>query len=164
MLFDRRAFTYQPESATFLCPAWQTLAREQLSRKDRTVYYAACVRNLRAQIAMRDEFPSHGLTASARRGATAHAKTSHAAGYATTPIRCGTSVCESEIPHLRASTLPVARTARSTNRNQPGGSRLQPETDAEYRRRAKAICSPAGHLIPLSAEVTRRPGECNSEK
>jgi transposase len=39
-LFDRSEFTYQPESDTFLCPAGQTLARKQLSRKDRAVYYA----------------------------------------------------------------------------------------------------------------------------
>jgi len=39
-LFDRSEFTYQPESDTFLCPASQTLARKQLSRKDRAVYYA----------------------------------------------------------------------------------------------------------------------------
>src|SRR5260370_28318767 len=39
-LFDRTEFSYQPESDTFLCPAGQTLARKQLSRKDRAVYYA----------------------------------------------------------------------------------------------------------------------------
>jgi Transposase DDE domain len=39
-LFDRSEFTYQPESDTFLCPAGQALARKQLSRKDRAVYYA----------------------------------------------------------------------------------------------------------------------------
>lgn len=39
-LFDRSEFTYQSESDTFLCPAGQTLARKQLSRKDRAVYYA----------------------------------------------------------------------------------------------------------------------------
>ena len=39
-LFDRSEFTYQPESDTFLCPAGQQLARKQLSRKDRAVYYA----------------------------------------------------------------------------------------------------------------------------
>jgi len=38
-LFDRTKFTYQAESDTFLCPAGQTLARKQLSRKDRAVYY-----------------------------------------------------------------------------------------------------------------------------
>jgi transposase len=38
-LFDRSEFTYQPESDTFLCPAGQTLARKQLSRKDRAVVY-----------------------------------------------------------------------------------------------------------------------------
>jgi transposase len=39
-LFDRTEFTYQPESDTFPCPAGQTLARKQLSRKDRVVIYA----------------------------------------------------------------------------------------------------------------------------
>jgi len=39
-LFNRTEFTYQPESDTFLCPAGQTLARKQLSRKDRVVIYA----------------------------------------------------------------------------------------------------------------------------
>lgn len=39
-LFDRTEFIYQPESDTFLCPAGQTLARKQLARKDRAVYYA----------------------------------------------------------------------------------------------------------------------------
>ena len=39
-LFDRTEFVYQPESDTFLCPAGQTLARKQLARKDRAVYYA----------------------------------------------------------------------------------------------------------------------------
>jgi hypothetical protein len=39
-LFDRSAFVYQPEQDRFLCPAGQTLKREQISRKDRSVYYA----------------------------------------------------------------------------------------------------------------------------
>src|SRR6266849_4690037 len=38
-LFDRTKFTYQAESDTFLCPAGPTLARRQLVRKDRSVYY-----------------------------------------------------------------------------------------------------------------------------
>jgi len=38
-LFDRTKFTYQAESDTFLCPTGQTLARKQLVRKDRSVYY-----------------------------------------------------------------------------------------------------------------------------
>lgn len=38
-LFDHTKFTYQAESDTFLCPAGQTLARKQLVRKDRSVYY-----------------------------------------------------------------------------------------------------------------------------
>jgi transposase len=38
-LFDRTKFTYQADSDTFLCPAGQTLARKQLVRKDRSVYY-----------------------------------------------------------------------------------------------------------------------------
>jgi transposase len=39
-LFDRTEFIYQSESDTFLCPAGRTLARKQLSRKDRAVIYA----------------------------------------------------------------------------------------------------------------------------
>ena len=39
-LFDRGAFVYQPEQDRFLCTAGQTLKREQISRKDRSVYYA----------------------------------------------------------------------------------------------------------------------------
>ncbi len=39
-LFDRSAFIYQPEPDTFLCPAGQVLKRQQISRKDRSVYYA----------------------------------------------------------------------------------------------------------------------------
>ncbi len=39
-LFDRSAFVYQPEQDSFLCPAGQTLKRQQLSRKDRSIYYA----------------------------------------------------------------------------------------------------------------------------
>jgi transposase len=38
-LFDRSAFVYQPEQDRFLCPAGQTLKRQQISRKDRSVYY-----------------------------------------------------------------------------------------------------------------------------
>lgn len=38
-LFDRSAFVYQPEQDSFLCPAGQTLKRDQISRKDRSVYY-----------------------------------------------------------------------------------------------------------------------------
>ncbi len=39
-LFDRSAFVYQPQQDRFLCPAGQILKREQISRKDRSVYYA----------------------------------------------------------------------------------------------------------------------------
>jgi transposase len=39
-LFDRSAFVYQPEQDSFLCPAGQTLKRDQISRKDRSVYYS----------------------------------------------------------------------------------------------------------------------------
>jgi transposase len=40
-LFDRKEFSYQPDSETFLCPAGQTLQRKQILRKDRAVLYAA---------------------------------------------------------------------------------------------------------------------------
>jgi transposase len=39
-LFDRSVFVYQSEQDIFLCPAGQMLRREQISRKDRSVYYA----------------------------------------------------------------------------------------------------------------------------
>jgi transposase len=39
-LFDRSEFHYDEETDTFRCPANQTLARKQLSRQDRAVYYA----------------------------------------------------------------------------------------------------------------------------
>ena len=39
--FDRSRFTYQPESDSFLCPAGKTLARKQLHREKRSVYYQA---------------------------------------------------------------------------------------------------------------------------
>src|SRR5260370_2776088 len=76
---------------------------------------AGSVRNLRPESAMHDRFPALGLTAPARRGATAHATTGHAGGHAIATLHGRASVCQSEIPYLRASTLPVARTARSTN-------------------------------------------------
>ena len=40
-LFDRSQFQYDEKTDTFRCPANQTLARKQLSRKDRAVYYSA---------------------------------------------------------------------------------------------------------------------------
>lgn len=40
-LFDRTEFHYDEKTDTFRCPANQTLARKQLSRRDRAVYYAA---------------------------------------------------------------------------------------------------------------------------
>jgi transposase len=40
-LYDRTEFHYDERTDTFLCPAQQTLKRKQLSRQDRTVYYAA---------------------------------------------------------------------------------------------------------------------------
>lgn len=136
-LFDRTEFIYQPESDTFLCPAGQTLARKQLAERSRGVLQRSTrsVRNLRAQIEMHDGLPANGLPAPERRGATAHAATSHSGGYATAPLHGGASICESEIPHLRTSALPVTRTARSPDRNQPGGSCLQLEAHAEYPRR-----------------------------
>jgi transposase len=40
-LFDRSEFHYDEESDTFCCPAKQTLTRQQVSRKDCAVVYAA---------------------------------------------------------------------------------------------------------------------------
>jgi transposase len=38
-LLDRTAFTYRPDTDTFLCPAGQALHRKQLHRKERAVIY-----------------------------------------------------------------------------------------------------------------------------
>jgi transposase len=40
-LFDRSAFTYEPDSDTFRCPAGRKLVRKQLHRKKRNVAYIA---------------------------------------------------------------------------------------------------------------------------
>jgi transposase len=40
-LFDRTAFTYQPETDTLVCPGGRSLIRKQLHRKKRHVTYAA---------------------------------------------------------------------------------------------------------------------------
>ena len=65
-LFDRSEFTYQPESDTFLCPAGQTLARKQLSRKDRAVYYT-CQPEVCATCALKSK-----CTTGSRRWVTRH--------------------------------------------------------------------------------------------
>lgn len=40
-LFDRTVSVYQPEQDSFLCPPGQLLKRDQISRKDRSVYYTS---------------------------------------------------------------------------------------------------------------------------
>ena len=65
-LFDRSEFTYQPESDTFLCPAGQTLARKQLSRKDRAVYHT-CQPEVCATCALKSK-----CTTGSRRWVTRH--------------------------------------------------------------------------------------------
>jgi transposase len=40
-LFDRSAFSYQPELDCFVCPEGKTLRRKQLYRRDRAVFYQA---------------------------------------------------------------------------------------------------------------------------
>ncbi len=40
-LFDRSAFTYEPETDTFRCPAGRTLVRKQLHRAKRNVAYVS---------------------------------------------------------------------------------------------------------------------------
>jgi hypothetical protein len=98
-----------------------------------------------------DSYPSP-----ARRGATAHATTGHAGGDGAATSHRGTSIRQFEIPHLRTSTIPAAWTARSTNGNQSGRSRLESEVHDEYSRRTQATCSPAGHLILLPPVITQR--------
>jgi hypothetical protein len=104
------------------------------------------VRNLRTEITMHDGLPTLAHAAPPRPCAAAYAATNHTAGDAATTIHGGASVCQSEIPHLRTSALPVTRTARSTNGNQPSSSRLQPETHAEHPRRTQANSGPTNRL------------------
>ena len=107
------------------------------------------LRSLRSEIAMHRVAATDRYPSPTRRGATAHATAGHAGGNAAATINRGTSIRQFEIPHLRTSTLPAARIARSTNRNQPCGSRLQSEAHGEHSRRTQATCTPAGHLISL---------------
>ena len=61
-------------------------------------------------------------------------------------IHGGASVRESKIPYLRTSPLPVAWSPRGANRDQPGGSRLQSEKNAEYPRRTPTGFSATNRL------------------
>src|SRR5258708_19673082 len=95
---------------------------------------------------MHDQFPALDLTAPARRGASAHATAGHARSDAAATIHGGTSVCESKIPYLRTSALPVAPSPWATNGNQPGGSRLQSEKETKHPRRPPPRFNPTNHL------------------
>jgi hypothetical protein len=117
-LFDRSEFTYQPESDAFLCPAGQTLARKQLSRKYRAVYYAG-----QPEVCGTCALKSKCTTGS-RRWLTRHLhdEALQRMQQRTTPevmqLRTfdgGASVCQSEIPHLRTSAFPAAWSTRSAN-------------------------------------------------
>jgi transposase len=125
-LFDRKEFTYQPDMDIFLCPAGQTLTRKQLSRKDRAVIYAAA-----AEVCGACPLKSR-CTSSSRRWITRHLhdealKRMHERA---TPqaMRLRRSTVEHvrhpEVPHLRTSTLPVARPQRSANGDELGSDRL----------------------------------------
>jgi hypothetical protein len=134
-LFDRSEFTYQPESDTFLCPRRpDPRAQTIIAERSRGVLRRSTgsVRKLRAEIAMHDGFAPLRHAAPARRCAAAYAAADHAGSDAATTLHCGTSVCESEIPHLRTSAFPAAGSA---NRNQSGSRRLQSDTHAEHPRR-----------------------------
>src|SRR5207302_6671170 len=71
------------------------------------------------------------LASSARRRVPTHAAASDPGNDATATIDGGASLCLAEVPHLRTSTLPAARTKRSADRDQPGDDGLQSETYAE---------------------------------
>jgi hypothetical protein len=71
------------------------------------------------------------LASSARRRLPTHAAASDPGNDAPATIDGGASLCLAEVPHLRTSALPAARTKRSADRDQPGDDGLQPETYAE---------------------------------
>ena len=121
-LFDRTEFTYQPKSDTFLCPAGQTLARKQLSRRDRMVYYAGQP-EVCASCALKSQ-----CTTSSRRIVSRHLheEALRRMQRRATPeaMQLRRSIVEhpfakSEISHLRTSAFPFAWAAGSTNGNQP---------------------------------------------
>jgi hypothetical protein len=126
--FDRSAFVYQPERDSFLCPAAQTSKRDQRSRKNRSVYYSG-----RPEICRACPLKSR-CTAGAKRLVSRHGhdealprmqQTSYAGGNAPTQIDCRTSVRNFEMPHLRSSAIPSARSSRSPSGDKLGSDRLR---------------------------------------
>jgi len=54
--------------------------------------------------------------------------------HAVAAIHGGTPIRDPQVPHLRTSALPAARSRRCTDRDQPGDHGLQPETNDERAR------------------------------
>jgi len=147
-LFDRTKFTYQAESDTFLCPAGQTLARKQLSRKDRAVYYMG-----QPEVCGSCALKSRCTTSSQRLiSRHLHEEALQRMQQRATPeaMRLRRSTVEHPFANLKyrifGHPLPVARSAWGTNGNQPGGSRLQSEKDAKHPRRPPTGFSATNHL------------------
>ena len=143
-LFDRSAFTYQPEQDRFLCPAGQILKRQQISRKDRSVYYAgrpevcgACPVKSRCTLGAQRMVSRNFHDEALQRIAA----TCYAGGNAATQIDGGTSICNLEVPHLRPSALSAARSQRSTSGDEHGGHGLKLETNDECPRPSSVVYS-----------------------
>ncbi len=149
-LFDRSEFYYDEKTDTFRCPARQTLARKQLSRKDRAVYYAAkpevcgaCALKLQCTN-RRQRLVSRHLHEGAFQRLQ---QPSDSGDDATATLNGRASLRFAQVPDLWTPAVPTARPCRSTDRNQPGGNGLQPEVHAES----------AGRNPPASRAVLTRP-------
>src|SRR5215471_4285152 len=76
-----------------------------------------------------------GETACARKRSATHATTCYARGDELAALDGRTPVCRSEVPHLWASPLFVARAQGSANRDQLSGAGVQLETHGECHGR-----------------------------
>src|SRR5258708_7068295 len=159
-LFDRSEFTYQPESDTFLCPAGQNLARKQLSRKDRAVYYAG-----QPEVCGSCALKSRCTTGS-RRSVTRHLHDEALQRMQQRTTREVMQLRRSIVEHpfanlkyriFRHPRFPAEGTARSTNGDQSGCRRLQSETNAEHPWWVQVNGSPADRLNLFPSSVTRLP-------
>ena len=161
-LFDRSQFQYDEKTDTFRCPANQTLARKQLSRKDRAVYYSAkpeTSRALRSESALYPGGATSGLATPARGRSATNAASSHARSDAIAAINRGTSVRSVEVPHLRPPAIPAPRARGRTDRDQPRNHGLQPKTHAECPRRGPA----AGCARSITAVIPSMLSEPNTK-
>src|SRR5713101_7196738 len=159
-LFDRSEFTYQPASDTFLCPAGQPLARKQLSRKDRAVYYAG-----QPEVCGTCALKSRCTTGS-RRSVTRHLhdEALQRMQQRTTPevMRLRRSIVEHPFANLKYRIFGHPRFLLRGLRGAQTEISLavvayQSEKDEEHPRWAQVNGSPANRLKLFPSTVTRLP-------